>query len=346
MTTLSTTSPLLLLALTACSPDKEADTGLPDTDAADTDTAADDTATEDTGANDTGTVDTGTVDTGTDDTGSDDTGTDDTSTVDTASPYANCGESGTGTAGDSWNATYDADGRMTVYNFNTSSTSGRTLYVWDAAGNMLETSTDNSFDGSVDVRTVYTYDERNNPVTYEFFRFEALDDSWERTYTYGEDTLTIYASDTYPTLGPPTRYDYTFDAQGNITTFEIDYGDDGTVEDRLVTTYTYDANDNMLTSEIDSGVDGVVDRANAYTYDAEDRMLTRTETYPSTMPGLYTLETWEYDAAGNNVLYRYQGISYSYTVSTTYDSAGRVTVRQTVYDGGRPYTASITYSCP
>ena len=344
MNTLATTAPLLLLVLTACSPDKEADTAPDDTGTGDT--GSSDTGTDDTGSNDTGPDDTGSDDTGTDDTGSDDTGTDDTGTGDTTSPYANCGESGTGTAGDFWNATYDADGRMTVYNFNAPSASGRTLYVWDAAGNMLETSTDNSFDGSVDVRSVYTYDERNNPTTYTFYRLDALNVSWERTYTYGEDTLTIYAYDTYPSIGLPTRYDYTFDAQGNFTTFEVDYGDDGTVEDRRAMTYTYDANDNMLTSELDSGDDGFVDRANAYTYDAEDRMLTHTETYPTTFDPP-TLHTWEYDAAGNNVLYRYDGASYGYTVRTTYDSAGRVTVRQTTYDReGTPYTATITYSCP
>ena len=177
MNTLATAAPLLLLVLTACGPDKEADTGLANTGPSDTDTAAEDTATEDTGTNDTGADDTdsGTDDTGTTDTdtGADDSG--DSGGGDTASPYANCGEEGNGSAGDSWNSTYDANGRRTTYNFNNPSASGATLYTWDAAGNMLETSTDNSFDGSIDVRTRYTYDERNNPVTYEFFRFEALE---------------------------------------------------------------------------------------------------------------------------------------------------------------------------
>ncbi len=334
----------LLLVLTACSPDKAADTAPGDTGTEDT--GSNDTGTDDTGSNDTDTADTGTDDTSSEDTGSGDTGTDDTGTEDTTSPYANCGESGTTTAGEFWNATYDADGRMTVYTFTTPSSSGRSLYVWDAAGNMLETSMDIGFDGSVDSRTVYTYDERNNPTTFTFYRLDVLDDSWERTYTYGEDTLTIYAYDTYPTLGPATRYDYTFDAQGNTTIFEVDYGDDGVeARDRLTATYTYDANDNMLTSEFDSGDDGVVDRANVYTYDAEDRMLTRTETMAST-PDLPTLESWEYDAAGNTVLYRLQSPSYGYTVRRTYDSAGRLTVRETTYDGGAAHVATITYSCP
>ena len=265
---------------------------------------------------------------------------------DTASPYANCGEEGNSSAGDSWNSTYDANGRRTTYNFNSPSASGATLYTWDAAGNMLETSTDNSFDGSIDVRTRYTFDERNNPVTYEFFRFEALDDSWERTYTYGENTLTIYAYDTYASLGLPTRYDYTFNAQGSITTFEIDYGDDGTIEDRRAMTYTYDANDNVLTEERDNGVDGVVDFDIEYTYDAEDRMLTRAETHPVYGDDPILLQTWEYDAAGNNVYYSVWTGSSSYTVATTYDSAGRVTLQQTVYTPGPLYTVSISYSCP
>ncbi len=102
----------------------------------------------------------------------------------------------------------------------------------------------------------------------------------------------------------------------------------------------------MLTEERDNGVDGVIDFLIEYTYDADDRMLTRAETHPIYGDDPIQLQTWEYDAAGNNVYYNVWTGSSSYTVSTTYDSAGRVTLRQTVYDGGVPYTASSTYSCP
>ncbi len=74
MNTLSTVAPLLLLALTACSSDKEADSGAEDTDTstADTDTAADDSGGNGTDTGETDTTDT--ADTGAEDTGSENPG--------------------------------------------------------------------------------------------------------------------------------------------------------------------------------------------------------------------------------------------------------------------------------
>ena len=57
------------------------------------------------------------------------------------------------------------------------------------------------------------------------------------------------------------------------------------------TTYTYDANGNVLTQEVDHGADGTVDRRGAYTYDANGNVLT--EEWDDGLRLTYTYECWE-----------------------------------------------------
>jgi hypothetical protein len=58
------------------------------------------------------------------------------------------------------------------------------------------------------------------------------------------------------------RRTFTYDADGNRLTWEVDYGADGTVDSR--STYTYDDDGNTLTAEADNDGDGTVETRCTY----------------------------------------------------------------------------------
>ena len=64
---------------------------------------------------------------------------------------------------------------------------------------------------------------------------------------------------------------FTYDADGNLLTWELDEHANDTVDVRA--TYTYDSNGNRLTWEIDSDADGSLEKRRTYTYDDDGSRL-------------------------------------------------------------------------
>ena len=141
------------------------------------------------------------------------------------------------------------------------------------------------------------------------------------TYTYDADGRLITKD-----LGNSTRTVYTYDADGNvlsITNYAPDHVTVNSFDD-----YTYDVTGNVLT---DTSQDGEW----AYTYDAIGELILAIFTPNSTGPDGLTSQNLQfvYDAAGNRMSERVNGVMTAYVVNdmNEYTSSNTVGVGTTTY---------------
>ena len=144
----------------------------------------------------------------------------------------------------------------------------RTMYTYDDQGNLLSEERDYGDDGTVDSRTVftYTYDDQGSQLSAEMDY--AGDGTVDSRYAYAYDehgNMLSWETDKNADGTADRRYTYTYDERGNKLSEEEDKDNDGSVDSRYA--YTYEEHGNRLSEEQDYGADGTVEYRYAYTYD-------------------------------------------------------------------------------
>ena len=233
---------------------------------------------------------------------------------------------------------YDADGKL-------DQTAEQRL---DERGNSLEEIVRNA-DGSIDSRSVMTYDKDDHVLTRKSYDGEEL----RRTYEYAYDENGYRTS--YRSINSEgvctTHYEYTNDADGNPLT-EKSFDRDGELEYRKE--YTYDKDGNT-TLEVKYDGDGSLRSSTAYTYDDHGSLTREEETYGSSV--WVTTYKNDYDAKGRLLRaeefdedgesqgweeYAYPDDSGAYTVKI-YDEDGLLD-EENVYDKDGNRTSHTSYN--
>jgi hypothetical protein len=170
-----------------------------------------------------------------------------------------------------------------------------TIYTYDADGNLDTVTVDEDADGLIDRIITYTWtaDGQQSTIGYDLDA-DGVDD-YTVEYYYDAAGNEIRAK---LLMGTTTieAYDYTYDADGNMLSYEVDSDGDGVVDSRA--TYTWDVNGNLVRTETDSDGNYLADEIITYTYDADDNLIeVQTD---SDADGTVDTSAWyTYDSAGN-----------------------------------------------
>ena len=148
----------------------------------------------------------------------------------------------------------------------------------------------------------YEYDESNRLIKKEYWiGEEGCSERYE--YTYDDngnivcETYVVDASSQNPT--EVYTYTWEYDEAGNLVTYKMVYNNDNSFN--TITEYKYDERGNLLDEycrvypEEENGFLGRI----TYEYDANNRVIKKMESYSE--GEIYQWETYEYDAAGNQV---------------------------------------------
>lgn len=180
-----------------------------------------------------------------------------------------------------------------------------TTYTYDAQGRLIEESGTNSLTG--DYVYKYQYDE-NGTLVYESFDTEAKVKEGAEHYVYTYDSQgRLLTSRTESYYNGMTFEEYTYDAEGNISTYLT--GDD---QYQVFYKYTYDAEGKMLVEDLDNG-------RKVYNYEYNDAGQLVHE-YEAPLTELSYQCFYTYDAKGNLLSERFGDDYYGYSTTTyTYD---------------------------
>ena len=272
--------------------------------------------------------------------------------------------------------THDGDGNAVSSDTdedNDGDIDSRGTFTWDAYGNPVLSEYDTDNDGDVDRRHAYTYDENGNRLSQEsdYDGDDIVD--YRMTSTYDAQNHLLSRVEDYGDSLPVERLTLMYDLAGNLVLVNGTVDEDDTIVYRQAFSYS---EDNELTSmEIDHGNDGYLDWRARYTYDSDGNLLywenlnndgdvTRRVTHSHDGDGNLVMQatdedadgafeyvlTYTYDPAGNTL--SAQGDlpdsdEFDFEVDITYDSAGNILSME--YDEGADgtvdYLRSLEYGC-
>ncbi len=209
--------------------------------------------------------------------------------------------------GEAWieTHTYDEEGRQLVYTVDElGDCADVQTYTneYDVFGNVTGHSRDNDGDGVIDYSETNTYDERCNLLSENVGGSDGSVDM-RTTYSYDDEGIPSSLERLFFADGViESRTTVTYDDEGNPLIEETDEGDDGVIDYRASYTYeddgwsvtsegyegaervvyfrqlsTYDEDGNLLHSEQDDGADGTIDHSHSHTYDDKGNVLTYEE---------------------------------------------------------------------
>lgn len=201
-----------------------------------------------------------------------------------------------------------------------------TTYTYDDDGLWLDYTQDFEADGVIDVHYSFTYDDDGN-MTWALGSYGSTS-----VYTYdGNGCLLEHRHDSFGDGSIDIVWAYVCDSAGRHTLEEMDYGYDGTINQRVANTYdaagnliqrdyedrqpdavtgtpnfrdtwTYNAAGDVLSDERDDNADGSVDAWTTYTYDESGYLVGMETGGPSVGTGAYVY-TMVNDAHGYLISY-------------------------------------------
>lgn len=176
--------------------------------------------------------------------------------------------------------------------------------------------------GTVTRRTVYTYDDAGNQLSYS--------DDADADGT-ADETIS-----------------WTYDANGNLLSRTLDSDADGAAD--LINNYSYDENNRRIYSADDRDADGIDDRIHTFTYNAAGSILTDTYNLVANGPGAESVARYTYDE-NNNLLERWSDFlalnSFSgndIKETFTYDANNNVLSQHWQQLGGISWQRNWTYN--
>jgi hypothetical protein len=134
----------------------------------------------------------------------------------------------------------------------------RTSFSYDVNGNMIVQETDNGADGIVDARTTCTYDvSRASAMGFK--------PRWATSSDCSNGNMLTESVDYGPdgSLDEYTRYSY--HANGSIKATTLDSNGDGEIDTQVA--FNYDDNGKMASWEFDFGADDTIDARVTFSYD-------------------------------------------------------------------------------
>ena len=202
-------------------------------------------------------------------------------------------------------------------------------YTYDAMGNLLS---HESRYGDEVYRTVYTYDEKGNELTYAYYNvYGDLQNSYTNTY---DEQGRLAKAEHYDRLDGAYKYTevFTYDEQDRVLTHTVTYVDC----EPTVHTYVY-AEDGSYQNSYNSGV-----FAYTYWYDKEGRLVKHEEVNTDTNEVEECSET-RYDEMGHKVYYHDSSYGYERVINTTYNEQGLELTSQSTYGGELHSMTATTY---
>ena len=202
-------------------------------------------------------------------------------------------------------------------------------YTYDAMGNLLS---HESRYGDEVYRTVYTYDEKGNELTYAYYNvYGDLQNSYTNTY---DEQGRLAKAEHYDRLDGAYKYTevFTYDEQDRVLTHTVTYVDC----EPTVHTYVY-AEDGSYQKSYNSGV-----FAYTYWYDKEGRLVKHEEVNTDTNEVEECSET-RYDEMGHKVYYHDSSYGYERVITTTYNEQGLELTSQSTYGGELHSMTATTY---
>lgn len=202
-------------------------------------------------------------------------------------------------------------------------------YTYDAMGNLLS---HESRYGDEVYRTVYTYDEKGNELTYAYYNvYGDIQNSYTNTY---DEQGRLAKTEHYDRLDAAEKYTevFTYDEQDRVLTRTITRAD----SEPTVHTYVY-AEDGSYQKSYNSGV-----FAYTYWYDKEGRTVKHEAVNTETDEVKEYSET-RYDEMGHKVYYCSEYYGSGYVKTTTYNEQGLELTSQTTHDGELYSMTASTY---
>ena len=211
----------------------------------------------------------------------------------------------------------------------TMKTDNAITYTYDAMGNLL--SRESRYEDEV-YRTVYTYDEKGNELTYTYYNTSGdFQNSYTNTY---DERGRLAKTEHYDRLDAAHNYTevFTYDEQDRVLTCTVTYAD----REPTVYTYVY-AEDGSYQKSYISG-----DFTYTYWYDKEGRTVKHEVLYKETNEVKEYSET-RYDEMGHQVYYCEEYYGSGYVKTTTYNEQGLELTSQTLHDGELYSMTATTY---
>ena len=211
----------------------------------------------------------------------------------------------------------------------TMETDNAVTYTYDAMGNLL--SRESRYEDEV-YRTVYTYDEKGNELTYAYYNTSGdIQNSYTNTY---DERGRLAKTEHYDHLDAACNYTevFTYDEQDRVLTCTITYED----HEPTVHTYVY-AEDGSYQKSYSSGAFTYI-----YWYDKEGRTVKHEAVVTDTDEVKEYSET-RYDEMGHQVYYCEEYYGSGYVKTTTYNEQGLELTSQTLHDGELHSMTATTY---
>ena len=211
----------------------------------------------------------------------------------------------------------------------TMETDNAITYTYDAMGNLL--SRESRYGDEV-YRTVYTYDEKGNELTYAYYNvYGDIQNTYTNTY---DEQGRLAKTEHYDRLDAACNYTevFTYDEQDRVLTCTITYAD----REPTVSTYVY-AEDGGYQKSYNSGA-----LTYTYWYDKEGRTVKYEAVVTDTNEVKEYSET-RYDGMGHQVYYHESYYDSECVRTTTYNEQGLVLTSETAYDGELYSMTASTY---
>ena len=211
----------------------------------------------------------------------------------------------------------------------TMETDNAITYTYDAMGNLL--SRESRYGDEV-YRTVYTYDEKGNELTYAYYNvYGDIQNTYTNTY---DEQGRLAKTEHYDRLDAAEKYTevFTYDEQDRVLTCTITYAD----REPTVYTYVY-AEDGSYQKSFKGSV-----YTQTYWYDKEGRTVKHKVVVTETDEVKEYSET-RYDEMGHQVYYCEEYYGSGYVKTTTYNEQGLELTSQTLHDGELYSMTTSTY---
>lgn len=211
----------------------------------------------------------------------------------------------------------------------TMDTDSAVTYTYDAMGNLL--SRESRYKDEV-YRTVYTYDEKGNELTYAYYNvYGDIQNSYTNTY---DEQGRLAKTEHYDRLDAAEKYTevFTYDEQDRVLTRTITRAD----SEPTVHTYVYAEDGSYQKSYSGSTY------AYTYWYDKEGRTVKHEVVYKETNEVQEYSET-RYDEMGHEVYCRENYYGEEHVKTTTYNEQGLELTSQSTYDGELYSMTASTY---